>query len=354
MNFFYKHITFFKKNIMTAFLLLTLIFTSGCSKITYEPISESGFYFNTVISVTIYDPSKEHLLEECFSLAKHYENLFSRTIADSDISKINNAKGSPVTVSDETIEILEIGLTYCELSGGKFDITIGALSDLWDFSTKALIAEEEMSEAYLPSEDAIQTALSTVDYHAVQIDGTTVTLTNPNAAIDLGGIAKGYIADKMKAFLNENGVTSGYINLGGNVLALGPKDSSQTERTYTIGVQKPFDESGNAICAVKITDETVVSSGVYERYFVVDDTRYHHLLDTSTGYPISNDLLGVTIITTSSVDGDALSTTCFALGLEDGLALIESLPDTEAIFITSDYKMHNSSGIGTSIPCRSY
>ena len=91
MNFFYKHITFFKKNIMTAFLLLTLIFTSGCSKITYEPISESGFYFNTVISVTIYDPSKEHLLEECFSLAKHYENLFSRTIADSDISKINNA-----------------------------------------------------------------------------------------------------------------------------------------------------------------------------------------------------------------------------------------------------------------------
>ena len=341
-------------------LLLQIFLTSGCSTSKQEPLQKSGFYFNTVISITLYDHSKEDLLDECFSLAKMYEGYFSRTIPDSDISKINNANGMPVEVHAETIELLEIGLKYCELSDGKFDITIGKLSDLWDFSTKALISEDEMSASYIPSDEDISSALSTVNYKSIIISGNTVTLTNPNAAIDLGGIAKGYIADKMKTFLNENNVYSGYINLGGNVLVLGPKnanlqsDDSSTKDSYNIAIQKPFAENGFAIAAVKITDETVVSSGIYERYFKVNDVLYHHLLDTSTGYPIENNLLGVTIITTSSVDGDALSTTCFALGLEEGMKLIESLEDTEAIFITDDYKIHKSSGIGTKIPFQSF
>lgn len=327
-------------------ILLLCQLLSGCSfSNNTNPITKSGFYFNTVISITLYDASKESLLEDCFKLAETYENYFSNTIPDSDISKINSANGTAVSVHDETISLLKKGIYYGDLSGGKFDITIGNLSDLWDFSTKALL--ENTSASMIPSDTDIQKALSTVDYKCVQIHGNEVTLTNPDAKIDLGGIAKGYIADKMKSYLNENGVTSGLINLGGNVLVLGekPDDSS-----YTIGIQKPFSQDGSSIASVKIANETVVSSGIYERYFKVDDVLYHHILDTSTGYPYANGLSGVTIITADSVDGDGLSTTCFALGLDEGMDLIESLPDTEAIFLSEDGTITTSSGIGTTIP----
>ena len=339
-----------KKTLFSSLILFFLISfgLSGCGT-QNQKISKSGFYFNTVITVTIYDASKEDLLNDCFTLADQYEGYFSNTIADSDISKINAAGGVPVEVHDETIELLQKGIYYGELSHGKFDITIGKLSDLWDFSTKALLEKSEIDASCLPSDARIQAALATVDYKNVIIDGNFVSLANPDSSIDLGGIAKGYIADKMKVFLKENGVTSGNINLGGNVLVLGPKPDQSAN---TIGIQYPFAEEGTPIASVQVTDETVVSSGIYERYFKINDTLYHHILDTATGYPYDNNLLGVTIITKHSVDGDGLSTTCFALGLEDGMALIESLPDTEAIFITNDYELHTSSGIGSTIPFR--
>ena len=199
----------------------------------------------------------------------------------------------------------------------------------------------------IPSDDEIKKALTTVDYQNVVVDGNTVTLKDPSAKIDLGGIAKGYIADRMKDSLNQKGAACGYINLGGNVLCLGAKPDGSS---YNIGIQRPFDEEGAAMLAVSVTDQTVVSSGVYERYFEVDGKRYHHILDTATGYPYDNGLLGVSIITDESVDGDGLSTTCFALGLTDGMALVESLDNTEAVFITEDYELHFSSGMGTKIP----
>lgn len=335
-----------KHKFCTLFLILALALSqilTGCGKMS-GPVTKSGFYFNTVISVTVYDSITEQTLEDCFALARQYEEYFSNTIPDSDISKINASGGTPVAVHDETIELLEEGIAYGDLSGGKFDITIGKLSDLWDISTKALL--EETDASMIPSDADISAALSTVDYHNIQINGNEVTLLNPDAKIDLGGIAKGYIADQMKAFLNEKGITSGYINLGGNVLVLGPK----SEGAYTIGIQRPFAQDNEAIASVQVTDETVVSSGIYERCFEVDGTLYHHILDVATGYPYDNDLLEVTIITKNSVDGDGLSTTCFSLGLEKGMALIESLDDTEAIFITKDYELHTSSGMGSVIP----
>ena len=245
---------------------------------------------------------------------------------------------SLVGVHDETIALLQKGLDYGTQSEGRFDITVGKLSSLWDFSNNT---------GTIPASAEIEAAVASIDYTKVQIDGNQVTLTDPNSQIDLGGIAKGYIADKMKSYLLENGVKSGLINLGGNVLTIGTKEDGSA---YNIGIQRPFDDSGKAIASVEVTDQTVVSSGVYERYFYVGDELYHHLLDTSTGYPIKNDLLGVTIICTDSVDGDALSTTCFSLGLEKGMAFVESLEQVEAIFITEDYEVHTSSGIGSTIP----
>ena len=315
---------------LTFTLILSLILSACTPPPTSDPLTKSGFYFDTIITLTLYHTTDESLLNACFSIADACEKRFSATLPDSEVSQINQSYGSPVTVSDETITLLKKGLEYCELSRGGFDITIGKLSSLWNFSE---------SSSSLPDPDAIEAAVSTVDYHGILISGNKVTLKNPDTAIDLGAIAKGYIADRMKEYLNEQGVTEGTINLGGNVLCIGPK---QDGSNYRIGIQMPFEKQGTAAAVVEVTDQTVVSSGVYERYMTVDDRLYHHILNPATGYPYENGLLGVTVICRDSADGDGLSTTCFSLGLEDGMKLIESLPDTEAVFITEDYEFHCS------------
>ncbi len=330
------------KSIMYIFMLLVILCPNlaGCGR--QAEITQSGFYFDTIISITLYDNSKTEELEHCMELADLYEHYFSAQIADSDISRINQAAGTPVKVHDETLALLEKGLYYSKLSQGKFDITIGKLTGLWDFRT---------DQADVPDQKKIAEAAAAVDYKKVQINGNEVTLADDAAAIDLGGIAKGFIADKMKEYLVSQGVTSGLINLGGNVLVIGAKESGQDAGgAYKIGIQRPFDETGQPIAAVQIKDQTVVTSGVYERYFEKNGRLYHHILDVESGYPYENELFSVSIICPSSADADALSTTCFALGLDQGMELVESLENTEAVFITSDYKLHGSSGIGRTIP----
>lgn len=312
---------------------------AGCSyNAPGQEYSKSGTYFDTIITLTVYSQKDSKVLDGCFDLAKHYENLLSRTISDSDISRINDADGSWVTVDPDTIEVLEDGLKYCEISDGRFDITVGKLSDLWDFDNNT---------GTVPDSSDISEAVSHVDYRNVKVKGNQAALTDPDAEIDLGGIAKGFIADKMKEYMKEHDVTSGMINLGGNVLVIGSKTDGSD---YQIGISKPFAPRNEPIAAVSIKDQTVVSSGVYERYFKKDGKLYHHILDSKTGYPIDNGLYEVTIICDDSTDGDGLSTTCFALGLQDGMKLIESLDNTEAVFVTSDMKIYKSSGIGTKIP----
>ncbi|MFD1402422.1 FAD:protein FMN transferase [Robinsoniella peoriensis] len=314
--------------LLTFCMLACCLLLSACSS-SREPISKQGFLLNTVIQITLYDTGNESLLDESFAVCEKYEQLLSKTVATSDVSRINQAEGKPVTVSDETIALIQKSLTYSELSDGAFDITIAPLSSLWDFKDKKTI----------PDSQDIEKAKNLVDYHTISISGNTVTLLNPKASIDLGAIAKGYIADKIKDYLVSKNVKSGLINLGGNVLTIGTKPDGSA---WNIGIQKPFDEQNAAITSVHLSDESVVTSGVYERYFKQDGVIYHHILDAKTGYPFQNGLLGVTIISEQSVDGDALSTTCFALGLQKGMELIRSLPDIDAIFITDDYQLHDS------------
>ncbi len=333
-----------KKSKVLLLLLMLSLLLSGCS-LSEQSVSRSGFYFDTIITITLYGTEDEGYIDECFAMAEHYEALFSAQDEDSDVSRINAAEGAFVTVDEETLALLAIGISYGDLSNGKFDITIGTLSDLWDISglSENLSSENKEADAsVLPTEDEIAEALSHVDYQKIEIRDGQVRLTDPEAKLDLGAIAKGYIADRMKEYLTEAGITSGIINLGGNVLTIGEKADGSS---YTIGIQKPFADQGEVIETVSIRDLSVVSSGVYERYFTVDGTRYHHILDTATGYPYDNGLYEVSIISESSVDGDALSTACFSLGLEDGMALVDSLDDIEAIFITDDYEIIKSSGL---------
>lgn len=313
--------------------LFPLFFISGCS-FTKEPIYRTDFLLDTVVTITLYDHSSQKLLDQCFSLCKDYENKFSKTIPTSDIAKINASKGAPTMVSDETIDLLNISLGYCKLSNGNFDITIGNVTSLWNFTD---------GTSLIPPKKDIEKAVSTIDYTKVLIQGNEVTLLDPSMSLDLGGTAKGYIGDRLKEFLLSKGVSSALINLGGNILSIGGKPDGTP---FSIGIQMPFESQNTTIDVIQIKDQSVVSSGIYERYFYVDDTLYHHILNPKTGYPYENNLFGVSILCDSSIDGDCLSTICFTLGLQKGMELIETLDGIEALFITKDYSLHPSSGWG--------
>ena len=322
-----------KRILLIINLLLIISLFSGCTKFTNNQINVSGQYFDTAVSITIYGGTKD-VADKCKDICSKYENMFSNKIDSSEISmiNINSAKGNWTSVSNETLELIKKGIEFGNISNGLFDITIGEVSQLWDFK----------DGNNLPDPATIKEKISNVNYKNIEIDGNNVRLSNPNAKLDLGGIAKGYIADKLKEYLLSQNIDSALINLGGNVLLVGSKlDGSN----FRIGIQKPFEESGETILVVNTHDKSIVTSGTYERYFYKDNKLYHHILDTHTGYPVENDLCSVTIISDSSMMGDGLSTTAFLMGLNDGLNYIESLENTEAIFIDKDLKIHTTSGL---------
>ncbi|MBQ8632764.1 MAG: FAD:protein FMN transferase [Lachnospiraceae bacterium] len=316
-----------------------------------SPISACSYdLLHTVCTIQIYDSTDYNILNECFAVIDKYEKLFSRTLESSEVYTINQASASSTnpqttfTVSDELKDILEFSLSYGVLSEGALDISIAPLSSLWDFSD----LEHKTTP---PSAEAIAAAKNLVDYRDISLNGNTLTFAKPGMQLELGAVAKGYIADRVKDFLLSKGVTSALINLGGNILLVGEKPDGSA---FNVGIQKPFEDRDAVVVAIsELKDCSMVSSGIYERYFY-DETGnfYHHILNAETGYPCNTDLLQVTIISKDSATGDALSTACFALGLEKGMALIDSLTDIHAVFITSDGKLHFSKNFLETIPTR--
>lgn len=328
--------------------LSSIVLTCGLSACTptknVAPVCRQSIYFDTAINITLYDypGNSGPILDECMELCSKYENLFSATVEGSDIWNINHSCGQAVTIDNETAKLLDEAYYYCELSEGLVDITMGGLSNLWDFSHNA-----NVDTPVPPDNKEIANALSHVNYKNVQLitlaDGTSqVILNDPNLTVELGFIAKGYIADRLGDMLLDKGVTSAIINLGGNVKCIGTKASNTP---FEIGIQEPFAPQGEYIDLISCDNTSLVSSGVYERYYYYNDSLYHHILDVNTGYPIESNILGVTIKTESATAADALSTLCFILGIDDGLKLIESLPDTEAMYITDNYEVIFSSGM---------
>jgi thiamine biosynthesis lipoprotein len=254
-----------------------------------------------------------------------------------ELDRINrNAALRPVPVGGELFQVLERALHFAELSGGAFDPTIGPLVRLWNIGS---------DPPRLPGEEEIREHLALVDWRGLILDpeAGTAFLTRPGMALDLGAIAKGYAADEAARLAREGGARRGILDLGGNILALGARD--REGRPWRIGVQDPLDARGAAAGVLPARDRGVVTSGVYERYFEAGGRRYHHILSTADGRPVDNGLLSVTIVADRSIDADALSTAVFALGYERGRALVESLPDTEAVFIFDDRAVRITPGL---------
>lgn len=341
-----KNNKYLMKRFIPFLIILTLF--SGCSSATpskdesKEYITKSSFLLNTIVTINLYDKQDEKILDDCFDLIAKYEIIYSRTNKDSELYALNHGTaphtGLTYQISDELADILKYGLSYSKLSEGSFDITIAPVSSLWNFTAK---------EPKVPATDTITSALSLVNYKDVTLGKNTVTFAQKGMGFDLGAIAKGYIADKVKNLLINKGVKSAMINLGGNVLCVGKKMDGSP---FKVGIQKPFADRNETAAIMELEDVSVVSSGIYERSFTVNGKLYHHILNPKTGFSVQNNIVGVTIISNASIDGDGLSTTCFTIGLKKGLALINSLPDTYAAFITDDYKIYYSKGFRDHIP----
>lgn len=353
-----SHSRFFYLILCTVLVCPMLLFT-GCQNTTgtstateKEPISISSIKLNTAIQITIYDSQDKSLLDDCLALCDRYELIFSRTNENSELYKLNHRKDTsdkdpnadgqtipyPISgtadtwhISEDLASLLSQGLSITRESDGAFDIAIAPLTSLWDFTAE---------DPKVPDDAAIQKALPLCSSDGVTIDDQDITLPSDDIQFDVGAIAKGYIADRMKDLLVKKGVNSAIINLGGNVLCIGSKPDGTP---FKVGIQKPFADRNETEAVMDITGKSVVSSGIYERCFKQNGKLYHHILNPKTGFPYDNSLISVTIISDQSVDGDALSTTCFSLGLEDGLKFAEK-KGVQAVFITEDYELHYTDG----------
>lgn len=316
-------------------ILLAAVLACGC---TGKPksIRQTELALGTVCSISLFDSGEQALLPASFSLISELENKISKNIPDSEISALNRSAGvSPAVLSKPVFELLTMAQKYSILSEGMFDVTIDPVVELWGIGT---------DHAAVPDQASLIHAVSLVDYRKLMLDmeKRSAFLPEPEMAVDLGGIAKGYVADQVRDFLLEHGSKGGLIDLGGNILAFGKKPDGSV---FRIGIQDPFGGRGSPIGVVTLDEGSLVTSGIYERYFEQDGKRYHHIFDVRTGLPVDNNLAGVSILTRESAVGDALSTAVFALGLEKGMALVERTGGVDAVFITKDKEVYISSGL---------
>ncbi|MDW7683322.1 MAG: FAD:protein FMN transferase [Bacillota bacterium] len=301
-------------------------------------IERTEFLMDTIVKAEIFTDDKQQAgdaLTAVFSEVAALESVLDRHVDGSDVSRINQAAGeTPVAVSDVTLSVVRLALEIGRLTEGAFDITIAPLIELWGFGT---------GDVAVPTEEQRLEALELVDYTRVQLEGENrIFLPDPEMQLDLGGIAKGFIVDRAVEFLLDAGVTSANFNAGGDIRVIGDKPDGSAWR---IGITHPRPrDSRDLIAIVEIRDKAIVTSGDYERYFLADGIRYHHILDPETGLPAQG-LTSVTIVADDAHTADALSTAVFVMGTAQGMELIESLPEVEAILITEDETLHISTGL---------
>ena len=302
----------------------------GCAQRSAE---REFFAMDTVMQLRAYGPEAEAALAQAEAEIYRLEGTLSCRDEHAALSRLNEAGGG--TVSEETAALLQTALTLCEKTGGAYDPSLGALSQVWGFSTGVY---------RVPEPDVLAAAMQRSGAKHVKLDGCAVTLEN-GVQLDLGGIAKGYAADLLRAQLEKEGVTSATLDLGGDVFVMGRKTDGSDWR---IAVKDPADTE-SYLGVVSAADKFIVTSGVYERYFEENGVRYHHILDPKTGCPAESGLVSVTVLCENGAWADALSTACFVLGPDGALALRDDLADQgrnfELILATDDGRVLYTDGL---------
>jgi thiamine biosynthesis lipoprotein len=246
---------------------------------------------------------------------------------NSDISKLNSMAGiCSVKISPETFEVIDKAAMFSDISNGAFDITAAPVIKCWGIMSP---------HQQVPSESEILELVKLVDYRCVKTNKNKLEagLEKKGQMADLGGIAKGYAADRIIEIYRKNNISSAFVNLGGNVMVLGTK---QDGSFWRVGIQDPRGELNEIIGFIELKDKTVVTSGDYQRFFIADGVRYHHIIDPQTGYPARSGLISATVVTDRSINADALSTAVFILGADKGIKMLNGIKNTDAVLISED------------------
>ena len=307
-----------------------LLLLAGCSE---QACTQQFFAMDTTMSITAYGSQAQDAVLDAVTRINALESLLSRTREDSDITRLNAAAPDPAAVSDETAFLLEFSRTWWEKTGGAFDITVAPLVAAWGFAGGG--------EHRVPSSGELESLLTLVDGGGVTVDGDTAALARAGMAVDLGGIAKGYAADQARTILENAGVTSALLQLGGSVTAVG---SNPDGSPWRVGVTDPSDPSA-MLGVLLLEDTSAVTSGGYQRYFTQNGVTYHHIIDPETGYPADSGLLSVTVVCSNATLADLLSTAAFVLGEEDALDLWRAEGGFELLLVTEDGRIVATSGL---------
>ena len=294
------------KKILALFMIIaSILFLCSCKK---AQETRHSFQFDTVINITA-DKKYSKSVDKAFELCAQYEKIFSRTDKESELFAINNKKAK--MLSNEMKNVLDFSLSFSRMTDGAFDITVTPLVELWN-----------VNERSSPPEDAeIKEALKSVGYKKISLS----PLNLGESRIDLGGVAKGYIADRLIESFKKDGCKNIIVDLGGNVALIGE---------YTVGIRNPFSPQ-EVFATIKLKDKSAVTSGAYQRYFEYKGKKYHHIIDPRTGYPSDCGIASVTVISPSSMKADALSTAIYVMG-KDAISLCENFADTDALIITDN------------------
>lgn len=322
---------------VSIFLIISMV---SCSK-QDEKIDEYATKMDTIMHLTAYGPNASKAIAAAFNRVDEIEKMASRSISTSDVNEINEAAGKEyVKVHPEIIKIIKTSIEYSKISDGAFDITVSPLIKLWGIGT---------TDERIPTDFEIKEKLALVGYNNISINeaDSSVKLMNAGMSIDLGGVAKGFTADEIVKVFKEYGVKSAIINLGGSsIYTLGEKPD---KTLWSIAIQNPRKEKNEGnIGIVKLNQDALSTSGDYQRFFIKDGKRYHHILDPATGCPVDAGVMSDTIIVDSSIDdcnmiADILTKITFVSGVDKGLKIIDSLEGISCMAVTTDFKIYKSS-----------
>lgn len=307
---------------------------AACSQQREEeqtPDTRDFFAMNTYIRLEAYGDGAEDALALAQARIEELERLWSVTDENSDIYAVNHSGGQPVSVSDDTAAVVSFALEMAGETVGALEPTIYPVLTAWGFTT---------DEHRVPSQAEIAELLESVDYRRVSVNGTTIQL-EPGMMLDLGAVGKGYTSDEVAALLQEKGITSALLDLGGNIVMIGSRPDGSDWR---LGLQNPFEN--DTVGVLTVSDCAVVTSGNYENFFTADDgTIYGHIIDPTTGYPVNNDLTSVTIVAKDGKLCDALSTSLFVMGADSAIEYWREHPGFEMILITQDRQVLVTEGL---------
>jgi len=326
------HQPFTSRTFLT-FLLSIIILVSGCGKPESLVHRRSQFLMGTLVEISVFDKDENiPAVQSAFDEIQRLEGLMSTHIPGSEISKINQVAGvEPTPVSPEVFEVISRALYWAEQTDGALDISVGPVQELWDF---------DGDHPSLPDPGFIEPRLEKVDYRKIRLENQTVFLTEKGMRIHLGAIAKGYAVDRAIKVLQEKNIHHAFINAGGDLKTLGGRPD---KTAWKIGLQHPR-KPESILASFSLSGKAVATSGDYQRYFEHEGTRYHHILNPKTGYPVIG-TMSATVVTDTVMDADALSTALFVMGAEKGLAFINSLKNTEGLVVDQHGVLHLSQGM---------